>query len=108
MKNLSPFPLPCFLSLLIGDIKVCLYVRGNDPTERKKLMRQNKGEISKRTSLHMEEALGFGTKIKGVTVAWRQSKSSIDPRREDRMYEYRFRGLSRNSGTSLQVIFVLS
>ena len=39
----------------------------------------------------MEEALGFGTKIKGVTVAWRQSKSSIDPRREDRMYEYRFR-----------------
>ena len=67
MKNLSPFPVPCFPSLLIGDIKVCLYVRGNDPAERKKLLRQNKGEISKRMSLHMEEALGSGTKIKEVT-----------------------------------------
>ena len=61
-------PLPSFLSLLTGDIKVCLYAHGNDPVERKKLMRQNKGDILKRMSLHGEEGLGSGAKIKGVVV----------------------------------------
>lgn len=73
---------------------------------RKEETTENKGEISKRKSLHMEEVLGSGTKIKGVTVAWHRSRSSIGPRREDRMYEYSFRGVSRNSGTSLQIFFL--
>lgn len=61
----------------MGPIKVCSYAYGNDPVERKKLMKQDKGEFSKRMSLSVGEGLGSCAKIKGVVVDWSPSRSSI-------------------------------
>lgn len=72
-SSLSPF-LPFYLSLLIGDIKVCLYAHGNDPVERKKLMRQNKGEILKRCG----RGAGIWCKNKGSGCRWEPKCMSTD------------------------------
>lgn len=53
------------LSLLIGATKVGLYAHGNDPVDRKKLMKSNGGEISKIMSLTVGEGLESGAKLSG-------------------------------------------